>query len=288
MVISTPKHFSVDQCISSFQRSDKDILVKVDKNSVSKVIKIGKSPILLQLNIQTPIKLVHKSDNSKNDLLIKEYVEEWLDLSTDLEQFYKVAHEDSILKPIVSKHQNLRLTRIPDLFETLSWAIIGQQVNLTFAYQVRNAFIETFGTTHEFDGKSFHTFPDFEKVAHLKVDDLLPMKFSRRKAEYVIGCARLMESGELSKSDLKSMEFQEAHDHLVSIRGIGAWTANYVMLRCLGFTDAYPAGDSALKAAIKLSLGKEQLSLEEIYEVGERWKGWRGYATLYLWRSLSD
>lgn len=61
---------------------------------------------------------------------------------------------------------------IPDLFEALSWAIIGQQINLTFAYILKKRFVENFGESLTFKGDTFWLFPNYEKIATISVDEL--------------------------------------------------------------------------------------------------------------------
>ena len=74
---------------------------------------------------------------------------------------------------------------IPDLFEALYWSIIGQQINLIFAYKLKRIFTEVYGTKLTFEGINYHLFSKPEIVANIKVEDLLPFQFSNRKAEYI-------------------------------------------------------------------------------------------------------
>ncbi len=80
---------------------------------------------------------------------------------------------------------------------------------------------------------------------------------------------------------------REAEKLLVGSRGIGPWTANYVLLRCLRFPTALPIEDVGLHNAIKLLLGMDRKpTVEEIREPAKPWAGWESYATFYLWRAL--
>ncbi|TNF64297.1 DNA-3-methyladenine glycosylase, partial [Streptococcus salivarius] len=76
-------------------------------------------------------------------------------------------------------------------------------------------------------------------------------KMTVKKSEYIIGIARLMACGELSKEQLMKMNFKEAEKSLIKIRGIGPWTANYVLMRCLMFQTAFPIDDVGLINSIK-------------------------------------
>src|SRR6185437_6792965 len=117
-----------------------------------------------------------------------------------------------------------------------SWGILGQQINLTYAYTLKRRLVETFGSSIEWEGRPYWIFPKPEDIAHLTVEDLAPLKMTVKKCEYLIGVAQLMEDGSLSKSlVMETGNFKGAEKVLVKIRGIGPWTANYVLMRCLRF-----------------------------------------------------
>ena len=122
------------------------------------------------------------------------------------------------------------------------------------------------------------------------MDDLRKLQFTVRKAEYIIGVAKAMRSGELSKEILlKKQDYQQIQKSLMSIRGIGAWTADYVMMKCLHYPSAFPIADVGLHHALMLQLGIERKpTIEEIREMSRNWEGWQAYATFYLWRSLYE
>jgi DNA-3-methyladenine glycosylase II len=101
--------------------------------------------------------------------------------------------------------------------------------------------------------------------------------------------ARLMADGELTKERLLERADDPAslEKSLVAIRGIGPWTANYVMMRCLRILSAFPIGDVGLHLALKhLSGSAEKPPLDEIRRLATPWAGWEAYATFYLWRCL--
>ena len=116
----------------------------------------------------------------------------------------------------------MRIIGIPDLFEALSWAVIGQQINLTFAYTLKKRFVETFGESIIFEGDTYWLHPSFEKISGLEVEDLTDLQFTTRKAEYVIGIATLMGKGELTKSDLLTSGLEEAKEYLIKLEVLGS------------------------------------------------------------------
>ena len=71
---------------------------------------------------------------------------------------------------------------------------------------------------------------------------------------------------------------------LVTVKGVGPWTADIFLLFCLGHPDAFPAGDLALQEAAKLALNlKRRPDAARLERIAERWRPWRGVAARMLW-----
>ncbi len=85
-------------------------------------------------------------------------------------------------------------------------------------------------------------------VAALDVDELATFQFSRRKAEYLTGVAQRIVAGELDLQRLATAPADEVEAALLAVRGLGPWSAHYVMMRAFGFEDCVPVGDTGLVA----------------------------------------
>jgi DNA-3-methyladenine glycosylase II len=96
-----------------------------------------------------------------------------------------------------------------------------------------------------------------------------------------------MADGQLSKDMLLNISLKEAEKRLTAVRGIGPWTAHYVMMRCLRHPAAFPVDDAGLINAIK-TVGRmaRKPTRQEVLKLAEPWKGWEAYAVFYLWRML--
>jgi DNA-3-methyladenine glycosylase II len=76
-------------------------------------------------------------------------------------------------------------------------------------------------------------------------------------------------------------------EKLLQIRGVGEWTADYVLMKCFRIPSVFPITDVGLHNALKIHLGLSQKpSLPEIKKLAADWNPWEAYATFYLWRSL--
>jgi DNA-3-methyladenine glycosylase II len=188
---------------------------------------------------------------------------------------------------ILGARRGLRIPLTADIWDAVCWAVIGQQINLTFAAALRRAVIERAGLLHADSGMRVH--PDPQSVAALEVEDLTALRFSRSKASYLIGVARLVADGALPLDELATMPMAEAEAALVAVRGIGTWTARYIMLRGFGFPDMAPIGDSGLATALQRLHDLPQRPDARMQEASmQAFAPYRSLATAHLWASLAD
>lgn len=173
-------------------------------------------------------------------------------------------------KRLVGPRRGMRVPQTATVFESIVWAICGQQVNLAFAYKLRRAVIELTGK--RVDGMVAH--PDPADVAKLDYDDLTRRQFSRRKAEYLIDLAR------------KPLP---TPDSLLTVRGFGIWSANYVMMRGCGFADCVPVGDSGLTSSLQEFYRLDtRPDAETTQALMKRFAPYRSLATFHFWMRKSD
>src|SRR5262249_21135935 len=91
-------------------------------------------------------------------------------------------------------------------------------------------------------------------------------------------------SGRIDFEVLRTMPAEEALVTLTGIKGIGRWTAEYVLIRALGFPDAIPAADVGLRKSVGQAYGLQRTATEEeVRTRAEKWQGWRGWAAFYWW-----
>jgi AraC family transcriptional regulator of adaptative response / DNA-3-methyladenine glycosylase II len=183
-----------------------------------------------------------------------------------------------------AKRKGLRVPLIPTGFDALCWAIIGQQINVPFAAALRREIINLAG---EKVGE-MRAHPTAARVADLGTAVLTKRRYSRSKAEYVVGAARAVADGRLDVEALHEGSAVAAEKKLTATRGIGTWTARYAMLRS-GFADAAPVGDSALATALQRFHGTEERPAhEEVDRMMKTFAPNRSLATCHLWASLKD
>ncbi|MCI0437735.1 MAG: hypothetical protein L0177_01230, partial [Chloroflexi bacterium] len=165
----------------------------------------------------------------------------------DLTPFYGMALADPHLSPLAKALRGLHIPRTTSVYEALVLAILGQQISTHVARILRTLLIETYGLSAEIGGTRYFAFPRPETLVEAGVDGLRAIKFSQRKAEYVVGIASMVASGELALDELRGKSPDDVVRTLTAIRGVGPWTAHWLMIRSLGHTDGFPHGDLALQ-----------------------------------------
>ena len=288
--VATPPDFNFAECLAILGRSNQELLHTILDERISKLLAVEDESILFDVSYSEgalQIDFPHHTPSEQGQQEVRRYVADWFDLDTDLQPFYAMAASDPVLQEVVQQHAGLRVMGLPDLFEALSWAVIGQQINLTFAYTLKRRLIENFGSSLTVDDVDYWAFPSAETIASLQVEQLRALQFSGRKAEYLIQIAQELASGRLVKDELIGQTEQQVEQQLVAIRGVGPWSAHYVMMKCLRFHSAFPITDVGLHNALKQQLGMDRKpTIAEIEDLAKPWTGWQAYATFYLWRVL--
>ena len=183
---------------------------------------------------------------------------------------------------LVAGREGLRVPLSLDPFEAMMWAILGQQVNLAFAYALRRDIIRAWGLSAP-AGLIAHPSP--EALAALEPEDLLPLRLSRRKAEYLVLASRRVADGALDLDGF--LTATSAERALLALRGCGPWTAAYTLMRGLGFPDCVPVGDAGLTLALQRFFAlATRPGPKETLDLMEAFAPHRSLATYHLWTSL--
>jgi DNA-3-methyladenine glycosylase II len=167
ILITLPKNFDMNVNIAYLTREKNECMYEIENETITKVIAIGEiRPLVQIIVINNKQMVVHFLNDSipiekwQREKIVK-YIHEWFDLDNDLTPFYEMAKADPLLKMPTRKFYGLRVVGIPDLFEALCWGVLGQQINLAFAYSLKKQFVEKFGDSIEWNGKKYWVFPSY-------------------------------------------------------------------------------------------------------------------------------
>lgn len=188
---------------------------------------------------------------------------------------HHLAREDRILKRLIPRYGSASLESRGDPFVTLARSIVGQQISVKAAQAVWDRFAAVAG----------HVRPD--AVLRLTDDAMRGAGLSRRKVSYLQDLARHFENGKIRVQDWAHLPDETIIGELVTIRGIGRWTAEMFLIFHLLRPDVLPLDDVGLVKAVSINyFSGETVSRSEIREVAAGWAPWCSVATWYMWRSL--
>ena len=210
-------------------------------------------------------------------------VRRMLSTDADIAPFYDMALDDPHLAPMIRNMYGLRPTCAPTAYEALVLAILGQQISTHVARMLRNLIIETYGDRITISGETLHAFPLPQTLADAGPDGLRSIKFSMRKAEYITGISQQIVSGELSLEAMRDLPDDEIVSGLLALRGVGAWTAHWMLMRAFGRPDGFPQGDLALQRMMGVLVGDgSPMPPDDALAYSERWSPWRSWVTTYM------
>lgn len=176
-------------------------------------------------------------------------------------------------------------TRLPgcfDPFEMAVRAVLGQQITVKGARTLAARLVDTYGVPIQtgIEGLT-RAFPLPEDIIALDGpigDHLGPLGITGARANTILELARALVQGDIDFEFCAKPEIEM--QKLMTVRGIGPWTAQYIAMRAMGCRDAFPHTDYGVKKALAPRTQKE------ILDLAEAWRPWRSYATINLWNSL--
>lgn len=204
-----------------------------------------------------------------------------LGLQFDMQPFYRLARKDAALGPLADKFRGLKPPRLPSTFEALLNAIACQQLSLTVGLILLNRLAENCRSGNEPD---LLPFPRPQDILRMSPGQLRTFGFSRQKSRAIRGVAAGIEQGTLDPEAFEDLDDAGAIKRLKGLRGIGRWSAEYVLLRGLGRMTMFPGDDVGARNNLARWL-KLRKPLD--YEgVARRVKHWQPYAGLVYFHLL--
>lgn len=214
---------------------------------------------------------------------ITEMLERLLGVQIDLGDFYRFADTSGPLAELVDRFQGVKPPRFATLFEGLANAIACQQLSLEVGIGLLNGLARTYGTPVGDPADGVFTFPAPWALAGSDPTVLRAMGFSRQKADALIGLAEHIVDGQLRMDELSAVDNATAGEILRRQRGIGRWSAEYVLLRTLGRVDVFPGDDVGARNKLQRWLDiATPPSYDEIQAALARWQPFAGLVYFHL------
>lgn len=205
-----------------------------------------------------------------------------------LPHFSELTRRDPLIRALDARYPGVRSVRQSNLFGALLRCISTQQVNLRWAATCRRRLAETFGRAHKVNGNIVYSL-DPARIATLEVADIRALQFTNSKSQYIINVAREIASGELTIAILDRLTSDEVIARLTAIRGIGLWSAEWVLARTFGRPHVV-AGDLGVRKAIgaAYSCGATVPLENEVRRLAAHWGESAAVAQALLLHALAE
>jgi DNA-3-methyladenine glycosylase II len=206
-----------------------------------------------------------------------------LGLAVDMQPFYDLARDNAVIGPLVERFSGVRPPRFPTVFEGLVNSIACQQVTLDLGILLLNRLSERFGVQVATGGTVLHAFPTPADLADVQEESIRELGFSRQKARAMKELSTHVADNSVDLARLEGMTNREAIADLSHIRGIGRWSAEYVLLRGLGRLDIFPGDDIGAQNNLqRLFHLTDKPAYDHIRQLTSPWHPYEGVVYFHL------
>ncbi|PTY37711.1 hypothetical protein BGP77_14595 [Saccharospirillum sp. MSK14-1] len=280
--LTLPDNFRRDDFIAFHSRDSHSVAERCDEQSVTKAVMHQHQPMTLGFHFdQSSLRVQCEGENAA-DFALQSVAETLLGLDQGTAEFEAQFSQHPEVGALLQQRPGLRVPQSATPFEALLWAIIGQQISVIVAINIRRRLIQA---ANQAAPNNLLAFPDVETVMALSDERLRETGLSRAKLMAVRALCDGIASGELPLDDwLHKPEAELIYQRLLALKGIGPWTVNYALLRGFNSLDGSLHGD----VAVRKNLG-ELLALNSTPDAKftEHWLAqfspWRALMAAHLW-----
>ncbi len=284
--------FRLDLTVWTLRRRPGNVVDRWDGTTYRRVLSLPTGPVEVATTQNAPgaahlnVTVAGKQIDVAVQAAVRSALERLLGLNIDLQEFYQLAAHDRRLGPLAQRFVGMKPPRFATVFEGMINAIACQQVSLTLGIHLLSRLAAACGAVLGEGDEAVHAFPDLVALAERSPSELRLLGFSGQKSRAMIELSRSVVEGRLDLEGLAKLGDDEAVARLAELRGVGRWTAEYVLLRGLGRTHIFPGDDVGARNNLQRWLGlTKPLAYERVREV---LSGWGDFAGLIYFHLLLD
>jgi DNA-3-methyladenine glycosylase II len=283
--------FRLDLTVWALRRRAHNVVDRFDDGVWRRVLVIGNAPVAIAVTqtrhgahpeIEVRISATRPRAVKAEAAAI---VSTMLGLERDLSDFYRLARGDAQLRKLADRLRGMKPVRYATVFEAFANAVAGQLVSLSAGMHVLNRITQVCGIPGDSDGATpMRSFPAATAIARSNPDALRAFGLSKQKGEYLIGLARLaIDPKDPDFASTAALGDDDAIKRLSQIRGVGRWTAEYVMLRGFGRINIFPGDDVGGRNKLFEWLGADgNPTYDSVAAMLKRWHPYGGLIYLHL------
>jgi DNA-3-methyladenine glycosylase II len=282
--------FRLDLTVWTLRRRPHNIVDRWDGTTYRRILLLPAGPVEVAVTQVAPpeipklqVVVAARPIRAARRVAVTAALERLLGLRIDLTDFYQFAAHQRHMGPLAQRFQGMKPPRFATVFEGVINAMACQQLTLTLGIHLLNRLAMATGIAFGEGDEAVHAFPRPEDLAGLSPMHLRQFGFSRQKGRAIIELAQSVAEGHLDLEELAALSDNEAVKRLGELRGVGRWTAEYVLLRGLGRTHVFPGDDVGARNHLQrwLRLARP-LDYEGVRRVQSRWGSYAGLVYFHL------
>ena len=274
--------------LEMFRRSGDDLLDRWDGTTFVRTLEIGGRAVAVATGFAgsgiRPVLRVTVDDGACGDEVLAAARATFV---PPPRHFAELRRADPLLARLEARYRGFRPVLQLNLLGALVRCISAQQVNLRWASETRRRLAERFGDRHVVDGAVVYSL-SAARLADAAPAEIRALQFTNRKAEYIVAVAQAIASGRISQERLVALSDTAVIDELAALRGIGVWTAEWILARTLG-RPRVVAGDLGVRKAIGIAYRKGVMPSEgEVRALTAHWHVSAAHAQALLLHGLGE
>lgn len=290
LIIRPVPPFRLDLTVWALRRRTRNAIDRWDGATYRRVIVVGGRSTELE---------VHQADSTETPRLIvtaapalrtrserqtvRSAIDRLLGAGVDLRDWYRMAEDDPRLQPLAVRFRGMKPPRFLTVFETLVNAFACQQLSLVVGLELLNRLAVVCGVRRGTGARARYGFPTPVDVVRHPAADYRTIGFSRQKIDALLTLARGIQEGRIAVEGLTRGKDVEVCARLRELRGVGRWTAEYVLLRGLGRLHVFPGDDVGAQKSLAKWIGRQApLDYVGVRNVIEKWQPYAGMVYFHL------
>jgi DNA-3-methyladenine glycosylase II len=282
--------FRLDLTAWALRRRRQNVIDRWDGTTYRRVLPFGDMPIEAAVMQSGPCDAPRLQVTLRGPGLCPEFkeqakplIEKMLGLRVDLAPFYRMARHDKKLLLLVEKFRGVKPPRFPTIFETLANAFACQQLSLTVGLGMLSRLACACGLSLKQEGETSYAFPRPEDLLELAPGAIRELGFSDNKTRAFLELANNIVSGRINFDALEKMDNEAVVASLLELRGVGRWTAEYVLLRGLKPLNVFPGDDVGARNRLAKWLQRnEPLDYDGVARVTRHWEPYAGVVYFHM------
>jgi DNA-3-methyladenine glycosylase II len=278
--------FRLDLTVWALRRRPSNTIDRWNGHTYERALVIDERPVdVLVSAVGTParprLEVTVRAERTTSELRaqVASHLERMLGLRLDLRAFYRMARADRHLGPLAERFRGVKPPRFPNVFEAVVNGIACQQLSLSVGLVLLDRLAALCGPRSP---SGAHAFPRSRDVMALRSPQVRALGFNHNKVRALLELARAAETS-LDLEHLARRDDIDVVEELVALRGIGRWTAEYVLLRGLGRLAVFPGDDVGARANLARWLAlRSPLDAARVRRLTGRWQPYAGFLYFHL------